>query len=125
MKPYQIELGSSFTDTRGTITNIINSPFTAAAIITSKAGTVRSNHWHRQFTHFLYIIFGSLEYYERGLKEDGSKIEPVIFKAGELFYTASKRVHKVIFLEDSVLLSLGNEVRTHQTHENDLVREEF
>ena len=120
-----IQLEKPFTDDRGVIQNILNSPINAVALITSKAGSVRSNHWHKENDHYLYIVSGSVEYYERDLNEDGNKIKPVIFKAGEMFYTPPLKVHKVVFLTDTVMLSLGKNIKTHEAHEEDLVREEF
>ena len=34
-------------------------------------------------------------------------------------------IHKTVFLEDTVMISLGLETRSHEDHENDLIREEF
>lgn len=121
----EIQLETPFIDARGIIQNILNIPINAVALITSKAGTVRSNHWHKENDHYLYIISGSVEYYERDLEEDGKTIKPVIFKAGEMFYTPPRKVHKVIFLEDTLMLSLGTYIKTHDAHESDIVREEF
>ncbi len=120
-----IKLELPFIDERGIIQNILNIPINAVAIITSKVGSIRSNHWHKDNDHYLYILSGSLEYYERDLNEDGNAINPVIFKTGEMFYTPPRKVHKVIFLEDTIMLSLGKNIKTHVAHEEDLVREEF
>lgn len=126
MKQHQIKLGTNFIDSRGVIQNILsNTNMNAVALITSVAGSERSNHYHKNGDHHLYVISGSLKYYERDINEDGSKIEPIIFETGEMFYTPPNKVHKVIFLEDTVLLSLGKEIRTHEAHEEDLIRVEF
>lgn len=125
MKQFEEALGSKFEDERGVIQNILNLPINAVAIITSVKGSVRSNHYHRVNDHYLYVMSGKVEYYERDLNEDGSGIKPVIFSKGEMFYTPPNKVHKTVFLEDTVLLSLGKEIKTHEAHEADLVREEF
>lgn len=121
----KVELGEKFEDSRGIIQNILNEPINAVAIIKSKAGSVRSNHWHRENDHYLYILSGSLEYYERNINENGKNIKPIIYKTGEMFYTPPQKVHKVCFLEETILLSLGKNIKTHEAHEADLVREEF
>lgn len=119
------KLEPPFIDNRGIIQNILNIPINAVALITSKAGAVRSNHWHKENDHYLYILSGSLEYYERALGEDGKDIKPVIYKIGDMFYTGPMKVHKVVFIEDTVMLSLGKNIKTHESHEADLVREDF
>lgn len=122
MKQFQVPLGTQYQDERGYIQNILNQPFNSAAIITSHGGTERSNHMHLNNDHYLYILSGSLEYYERNLDEDGSQIKPVVFTEGEMFYTPPGKVHKVVFMQPTVLLSLGKEIKTHEAHEADLIR---
>jgi len=122
---HNLILEPPFIDNRGTIQNILNIPINSVALITSNAGAIRSNHWHKENDHYLYIISGSVEYYERDLNEDGRNIKPLIFKSGDIFYTPPLKVHKVIFLEHTIMLSLGKNIKTHQAHEDDLVREEF
>jgi quercetin dioxygenase-like cupin family protein len=121
----KVELGTKFENHNGIIQNILNEPINAVAIITSKAGSIRSNHYHKLNDHHLYILSGSLEYYERDLDENGKDIKPTIYKSGDMFYTGPMKVHKVVFLEDCVMLSLGKNIKTHEAHEADLVRENF
>ena len=120
-----VPLDPPFEDARGTIQNLLLTPITSVAIITSKAGSVRSNHWHRTDWHYLYVMSGSMEYYERDLNQDGSQIQPTIVKAGEMVFTGPLKVHKTVFLEDTVLLSFAKNIRDHQHHEEDVVRVEF
>jgi quercetin dioxygenase-like cupin family protein len=118
-----VPLDPPFEDARGAIQNILLSPVTSAAIITSKAGSVRSNHYHKTDWHYLYVISGSMEYYERPV--DGANAEPIIVKAGQMVFTPPMHVHKTVFLEDTVLLSLAKNIRDHEHHEEDVIREEF
>jgi quercetin dioxygenase-like cupin family protein len=118
-----VSLDPPFEDVRGMIQNILLSPITSVAVITSKAGSVRSNHYHKTDWHYLYVISGSMEYYERPV--DGSSNEPIIIKTGQMVFTPPMHVHKTVFLEDTVLLSLAKNVRDHEHHEEDVVREEF
>jgi oxalate decarboxylase/phosphoglucose isomerase-like protein (cupin superfamily) len=120
-----VPLPTSFKDARGVIQNILLSPITSVAIITSKAGSVRSNHWHRENWHYLFVISGSMEYYERRVGDSEKDQEPIIVKAGEMVFTKPYYVHKTVFNEDTVLLSLGHGIKDHDHHEADLVREEY
>lgn len=117
-------LPTPFIDERGVIQNLVNTSINGAAIITSKAGSIRSNHYHKTDFHYLYVISGSMEYYERTLEEkfDG---EPLIIGAGEMVFTPPLKVHKTVFLQDTVMISLSKRNRDHDSHEEDLIRIEF
>jgi quercetin dioxygenase-like cupin family protein len=123
----RVPLDTPFIDDRGVIQNILLSPITSTAIITSKAGTERSNHYHLQQWHYLLVISGSMEYYERpvGQPADETTSKPILVKAGEMVFTRPYYVHLTKFPEDTVLLSLGHGIKDHEHHEADLVREKF
>ena len=56
----------SFTDERGTITDIFHLvDINSACLITNTPGAVRANHYHKQTTQFTYILSGSLDYYSK------------------------------------------------------------
>ncbi len=118
-----VELADSFVDERGRIQNIVHTPINSVAIIESKAGSVRSNHYHKTDSHYLYVLSGKLEYYERHI--NGSNVVIKTYGPGEMFFSGPQKVHKVVFLEDTVLLSLAKNVRDHDNHEKDVVRVEF
>lgn len=118
-----VPLADRFTDDRGFIQNILHSPINSVAIIESKAGSVRSNHYHKTDSHYLYVLSGKVEYSERHI--NGSNVIVKTYGPGEMFFTGPQKVHKVMFLEDTVLLSLAKNVRDHEHHEQDVVRMEF
>lgn len=120
-----VPLDPPFEDARGKIQNLVLSPITSTAIITSKAGSVRSNHYHNANWHYLYIVSGSMEYYERDVDASGENIKPIIVKAGEMVFTAPHKVHKTFFLENTIMMSFGAGTKDHEHHEEDLVRVEF
>lgn len=122
-----VPLDDPFVDDRGSIQNLLNTAMHGAAIITSKAGSVRSNHWHKTDWHYLYVMSGSMEYYERnvGMPTGFNKDNPVIVKAGQMVFTPPNSVHKTVFLEDTVVLSFSKRNRDHVSHEADVIREDF
>lgn len=125
----KVELPEPFVDERGTIQNLLelksdDVPVRGVAIITSKAGAVRSNHYHVTDSHHLWVLSGSLEYFERAVG-DTTIPEPVVYRAGDMFWTGPQREHAVRFLEDTVLVSLSPRSRDHGSHEDDVVRVEF
>jgi len=118
-----VPLDTPFVDDRGVIQNLLNCNIGSAAIITSKKDSERSNHYHKSSWHYLYIVSGSLKYYERNV--DGSEKFEAIYKTGDLFYTPPNKVHKTVFLEDCTMMSFGKSPKDHDSHEEDLIREEF
>jgi quercetin dioxygenase-like cupin family protein len=121
-----VPLDNPFVDERGAIQNLLNTPMQCASIITSKKGSVRSNHWHKTDWHYLYVMSGSMEYYERPVDMDYDITQkPLIVSAGQMVFTPPNVIHKTIFIEDTVLLSFSKRNRDHESHESDVVRKEF
>jgi len=118
-----VPLDAPFVNDAGTIQNLLNCHIGAVAVIHSKKDTVRSNHWHRGSWHYLYILSGEVRYYERNL--DGSGLITKNYMPGDMFFTPPNKVHKTEFMSDCVMISLGKESKDHETHEKDIVREEF
>lgn len=116
-------LQKPFIDERGMIQNLITTGVGSVAIIATKKDGVRSNHYHKNNSHHLYIVSGSIKYFERDL--DGSNVKDFIVNAGEMVYTPSQKVHKVLALEDCVMISLAPESNEHSAHEEDVIRIEF
>lgn len=119
-----VSLDPPFIDDRGMIQNLLNCNINGAAIITSKKGSERSNHYHKDDFHYLYVVMGSMEYYERGLDEKFVG-KPLVVKAGQMVFTPPMKVHKTIFLENTTLISFSKRNRDHTSHESDVIREEF
>ena len=119
-----VALAEPFKNEKGIIQNLLLTPITSVAIITSKAGSVRSNHYHKTDWHYLYILSGSLKYYERNI-DTLIDIEPFIVKAGQMVFTPPKHLHKTEFIEDTVMISMARNIRDHERHEADIIRQEF
>lgn len=122
-KQVKVELGEVFKDERGEIVNILAANINSASFITSKAGCERANHYHQNCFHFTYILEGSIEYSERDI--DGNNIETFIFNAGEMFFSAPYKVHRMKFLTDCKMITFNKSVKNHENYENDVVRVKF
>lgn len=121
-----VPLDPPFVDDRGHIQNLLNTNVSGAAVIISKKGSIRSNHYHREDWHYLYVISGSMRYLEQDaetLSEDWEK--DFIVKAGEMVFTPPMKIHRTVFLEDTVMISLSKRNRDHDSHEEDVVRVEL
>ncbi len=96
-----------FTDERGAITNVLEEPINHVAIISSKKGTVRANHYHPEQIQYVYLISGRFESVSKDLRKgDDAKVEKVMVEAGSLVTTPPMIAHAMSFLEDSVMLNL-------------------
>lgn len=110
-----------FIDSRGSIRNVTHFPVGSVSVIFSRENTSRANHWHREDAHLCYVVSGRVEYYQRpvGSAAPATKFE---FIAGQSYYTPPNVEHMMKFPVETVILSLGKLPRTHQMHEDDLVR---
>lgn len=118
-------LKEEFTDERGGITRVIdedNFQYKVVLRITSKKGAIRSNHYHKYDSHYLYIESGKCEYSEKPANKPNAKIETVLLHPGDLVLTRPGIIHAVRFLEDTVLYALTTEKRNQEKYEEDTVR---
>ncbi|TAL42400.1 MAG: hypothetical protein EPN91_08450 [Salinibacterium sp.] len=108
-------------DERGLIQNVLHEPVGAVAVITSKANTVRANHYHKEDAHLCFVVKGRIEYYERPVGSIETP-EKFIVQEGYGMYTGPKMEHAMYFPEDTIFLTLGRLSRTPTEYEQDLVR---
>ncbi len=116
-----VPLAPPFTDARGSIQPLVDMDMGSCVLISSKAGTVRANHYHRTDWHFCYVLSGSIEYYHRPAGSTEAP-ERVVVKSGQLFFTPPMIEHAMVFPEDTVFLTLGRNSRVQQVYEEDVVR---
>ena len=97
---------SAFTDERGEIKNILENPINHVAIITSKAGSIRGNHYHPNDTQYCYLINGKFESHAKDINNDKLEKEIQIIEPGDLVTTPQNIAHAMKFIEDSTFLAL-------------------
>ena len=112
---------SPVVDARGEIQNLVDAPFTSAAVIKSKKGAVRGNHYHKTDYHYCWLQSGGLVYIHRPVGGAGRPQRWVI-KPGQLFYTPSMYEHAMHFTADSLLLVFARNNREMEHYEADTVR---
>src|SRR5687767_12292699 len=85
-KQPRVQLDAPHADERGAIQSLVNFPMKNLSLITSKKGTVRSNHYHVTDWHYMYVLSGSFDYYYR---PTGSTEPPAVInlKPGEMVFT--------------------------------------
>ena len=96
----------AFEDERGIIANILEKPISHIAIITSKKGSIRGNHYHPDQVQYEYLISGRYESVSKDINKKDSKVEKRIVEPGSLVTTPKMIAHAMRFLEDSVMLNL-------------------
>ena len=111
-------------DERGSITNIldVDFPLRSILLITSKAGTVRANHYHMTDSHYVYLLNGKMEYTEKDMKGKNQRKRSVIVEPGDLIFSPPMVAHAMRFLENTVFLAFTTEPRDQRSYEKDTVR---
>lgn len=109
-----------FVDERGEITRILDMPIRSVLLITCKAGSIRSNHYHKKDSHWCYIVSGKAEWYQKSI--EGGAMEKEILNAGDMVYDPPNVIHAGRFLEDTVELAFCTQPRNQSNYEKDTVR---
>lgn len=116
-----VPLEPAHVDGRGAIQSLVNFPMKNLSIITSKKGTVRSNHYHVTDWHYMYVMSGAFEYHYR---PTGSEHAPamMVVRQGQMVFTPPMEDHATVFLEDSTLLVMSRNPRDQECYEADVRR---
>ena len=111
----KLSISPSFSDHRGSVSNILAFPTQHVALITSKPGAVRGNHVHQTDSHFTYLVSGRCHYHQ--VVDD--VVESCEMNVGDLILTAAGIPHALVADEDSVFLALCTAQRTGGRYEQD------
>src|SRR5438552_8440557 len=117
----KVALPPAHADERGAIQSIVNFPMKNVSLISSKKGSVRSNHYHVTDWHYMYVLRGSFDYYYRATGSDAS---PAVVRvtAGEMIFTPPLEDHATVFLDDTDLLVVSRNPRDQESYESDVRR---
>lgn len=113
-----------FYDARGRIQNLLLRPINSVARITSRAGTVRANHYHKTDWHYAFVESGCIEYHWAPL-DDLTKVTISLHRPGDMFFSPPMVAHAMVFPEDTVFYTFAQNIRSHDNHESDVVRVEL
>jgi len=110
----------AFADDRGTITDLlIDTPVEHVTLISSRAGSVRGNHYHRETTQYLYIIRGRMRLRTR---QPAGPVEERIVAEGDLFVNTPGERHAMRALDDTVFMVFTRGPRGGPDFETDTYR---
>jgi len=110
----------AFVDARGAITNIFEGRTEHIALITSKKGTVRANHYHKKDHQYIYLLSGAYNSHCVDI-HDTSKRQVIPVKPGDIVETPALIAHAQEFTEDSVFLALTTRQREDGKYEEDTI----
>ena len=92
----------AWTDSRGTITDLLNDvPIMHVGHISSRAGTVRGNHYHKSASQYTFVVKGKLESVSR---EPGQAPTTTILSTGGFVLHPPYSEHAFRFIDDTDLL---------------------
>ena len=113
----QLNPDFKFTDDRGTLTQLVHTGYTQINVITSKAGTLRGQHYHKRSTEAFYVISGTVDVTLS--RED--KAENVTFHSGDFFQIMPYTMHSMFYPEDTILIALYDIPIEQENGEKDIV----
>ncbi|OGW78996.1 MAG: hypothetical protein A2Z83_06695 [Omnitrophica bacterium GWA2_52_8] len=113
-------IGPAFSDPRGDIYNIFEGRIEHIALITSKKGTVRANHYHKEDLQYIYLVSGAYESHCLDVRAPEKK-QVLKVKPGDIVETPPYIAHAQKFTEDSVFLALTTRQREQGKYEQDTI----
>lgn len=102
-----IKIKPAFEDARGAISNVLDKPIAHVAVITSKKGSIRANHYHPKQWQYEYLVSGRYESTTKDLRQgDDAPSETCMIEPGDLVITPPMVAHAMRFTQDSIMLNL-------------------
>ncbi len=102
----------SFSDERGAITNIISGwDIGHVAVITSKAGSIRGNHYHPRDHQFMYLVSGAYRGVHIPVDREPWLLRTILVTPGMLVYCPPGIAHSYQFIDDSIFLNITADPR--------------
>lgn len=122
-----MKITPSFSDYRGDILDIfVNSPKDHCALITSKKGAIRGNHFHKQSTQFTFIVAGKFKLYRAKVDENGNilgEIQCDMIETNELITHPAYEAHTLEAISDNTtILAFACGKRGGNYYEDDTFR---
>jgi oxalate decarboxylase/phosphoglucose isomerase-like protein (cupin superfamily) len=110
-------------DHRGGILSIVDVPVSNVSIITCNPSSIRSNHYHQEDFHFMYVLDGEIDYFYKALNSDEVKYLKV--RQGENIFTPPREIHATYFPVTTRLIVSSMLPRDQESYERDTVRVKF
>lgn len=109
-----------FEDERGSLVQLAHTGYQQVNVVTSKAGVLRGNHYHKQSTEAFYVVSGRVEV----TLSRGNELEKIVFGCGEFFQISPYTVHSMYYPEDTILVALYDIPIEREDGEKDIFTQE-
>ena len=114
------KISPSFSDARGEIIDILKSSIVEhATLITSKRGSVRANHYHKETFQYVYILEGRMRVVSQ---MPGESTKECVLVKGDLIVNEPLERHAFEALDDCTMLVLTRGPRGGDNYETDTFR---
>ena len=110
-------------DSRGGILSIVDETVSNVSIITCSPGAIRSNHYHYEDFHFMYVLEGDIDYFFKDI--DSEEVSYIRVNQGETIFTPPLEIHACYFPCKTTLIVSSKNPRDQETYEADTVRVDF
>jgi len=107
-------------DARGEITNLFEGPLGHVALVTSKKGSVRANHYHKKDHQYMYLLSGAYKTHSCDVHHP-EKRQVLEVRPGDMVDTPPLIAHAQEFTEDSVFLAFTTRQREEGKYEEDTI----
>lgn len=107
-------------DVRGEIINVFEGRIEHIALVTSKKGSVRANHYHKEDHQYMYLVSGAYESHSCDVGDPTHRTVLQV-KPGDIVNTPPMVAHAQKFTEDSVFLALTTRQREQGKYEQDTI----
>lgn len=110
-------------DNRGKFISLLDDKIKNLSYLVSDKNTIRSNHYHLNDWHYIYVISGSIHYIFKGLNE--KKLKYIHVQKGQTIFTPNNEIHTTYFSVKTEMIVANGQDRKKNTYEKDLIRYEL
>jgi oxalate decarboxylase/phosphoglucose isomerase-like protein (cupin superfamily) len=110
-------------DARGEILSIVDSAVMNVSLITCNASAIRSNHYHLNDFHFMYVLDGEIDYFYK--EKASGRIKYIKVRPGDNIFTPNNEIHATHFPVRTRLIVSSKLPRDQESYERDTVRVSF
>lgn len=110
-------------DARGEILSIVDNSVMNVSLITCNPGAIRSNHYHLNDFHFMYVLDGEMDYFYKEKPSGGIKY--IKARSGDNVFTPDNEIHATHFPVRTRLIVSSKLPRDQESYERDTVRVRF
>jgi oxalate decarboxylase/phosphoglucose isomerase-like protein (cupin superfamily) len=110
-------------DARGEILSLVDSTVMNVSLITCNPGAIRSNHYHLNDFHFIYVLDGEMDYFYK--EKHSGAIKYIKAQSGDNVFTPDNEIHATHFPVRTRLIVSSKLPRDQESYERDTVRVNF